>query len=386
LAFIGYNPGGQLLEIESIRGLLDQVLTVSVREQASDVYIKSGRSPILRIEGQLVPIECAALTAPMTEHLAWTIMPGHQKEKFETGTQDANFIYVLEKVGRFRVNAYRQRGTISMVMRRVQEDILQFEQLNLPKVLAELAMKKRGLVLVTGPTGSGKSTTLASMIRYRKEHASGHIVTVEDPIEYLHSDAETCIVSQRELGQDCLSFKEALESAVRQAPDVLLVGEMRDVESVKASVYFAETGHLVLSTLHANNAVQTIERVLQFFPEDMQSAVLAQMSMNIRAIVAQRLIPGLDGKRVCSCEIIINNARMAELMRAGHLVQMKREMDQFIPEGMQSFDTSLLELYRAGRISAEEAMRNSDNSNDMRLKLKAVPSSLSSLGNMSDDY
>jgi twitching motility protein PilU len=372
-----------MMEIESLRGLLDQVLTVSVREQASDVYIKSGKAPILRIEGHLVPIECAALTPAMIEHLASTIMPGHQKEKFDSGIDDANFIYILEKVGRFRVNAYRQRGSVAMVMRRVQEDILEFSQLMLPPVLAELCMKKRGLVLCTGPTGSGKSTTLASMIRYRKEHASGHILTIEDPIEYLHQDAETCIVSQRELGHDTLTFKEALESAVRQAPDVLLIGEMRDVDSVKAAVYFAETGHLVLSTLHANNATQTVERILQFFPEDMHSAVLAQLAMNVRGIIAQRLIPGLDGKRVCACEIMLGNARMAELTRAGSLVQMKRELDQFLPEGMQSFDYALLELYRTGRISAEEAMRNSDNANDMRLKLKSVPVGLAGLG--SDD-
>jgi twitching motility protein PilU len=369
-----------MMEIESLRGLLDQVLTVSVREQASDVYIKSGKAPILRIEGHLVPIECAALTPGMIEHLAGTIMPGHQKDKFDSGIDDANFIYILEKVGRFRVNAYRQRGSVAMVMRRVQEDILEFSQLMLPPVLAELSMKKRGLVLCTGPTGSGKSTTLASMIRYRKEHATGHILTIEDPIEYLHSDAETCIVSQRELGHDTQSFKEALESAVRQAPDVLLIGEMRDVDSVKAAVYFAETGHLVISTLHANNATQTVERILQFFAEDMHSAVLAQLAMNVRGIIAQRLIPGLDGKRVCACEILLGNARMAELMRGGSLVQMKRELDQFLPEGMQSFDHALLDLYRAGRISAEEAMRNSDNANDMRLKLKSVPVGLAGLG------
>ena len=369
-----------MMEIESIRGLLDQVLTVSVREQASDVYIKAGKAPILRIEGHLVPIECAALTPGMIEHLASTIMPSHQKEKFDSGIDDANFIYILDKVGRFRVNAYRQRGSVAMVMRRVQDEILEFSQLMLPPVLAELSMKKRGLVLCTGPTGSGKSTTLASMIRYRKEHATGHIVTIEDPIEYLHSDADTCIVSQRELGHDTHSFKEALESAVRQAPDVLLIGEMRDVDSVKAAVYFAETGHLVISTLHANNATQTVERILQFFPEDMHSAVLAQLAMNVRGIIAQRLIPGLDGKRVCACEILLGNARMAELTRGGALVQMKRELDQFLPEGMQSFDHALLDLYRAGRISAEEAMRNSDNANDMRLKLKSVPVGLAGLG------
>ncbi len=365
-----------MLEIESIRGLLDQVLTVMYREQASDVYIKAGKAPILRIEGQLAPVECAALTAAMTEHLAYTIMPNHQRERFESGIDDANFIYVLDRVGRFRVNAYRQRGTIALVMRRVQEEILEVEQLGLPLVLGELAMKKRGLVLLTGPTGSGKSTTLASMIRYRKENAMGHILTIEDPIEYLHTDTETCIVSQRELGHDTKTFAEALESAVRQAPDVLLIGEMRDVESVKASVYFAETGHLVLSTLHANNAVQTIERVLQFFPEDMHQGILAQLSLNVRGIVAQRLIRGHDGHRLAACEVLIGNARMGELVRAGSLVQIKRELDQFLPEGMQSFDTALLELYRAGKISADEAMRNSDNANDMRLKLKSLPVNL----------
>jgi len=369
-----------MLEIESLRGLLDQVLTVSVREEASDVYIKANKMPMLRIEGQLVPIETTPLTGAMTEHLAYTIMPQHQKEKFESGIDDANFIYNLEKVGRFRVNAYRQKGSVAMVMRRVQEEIMLFEELNLPQILAQLSMQKRGLVLVTGPTGSGKSTTLASMVRFRKEHATGHIVTVEDPIEYLHTDEETCIVSQREIGQDTRNFKDALESAVRQAPDVLLIGEMRDVDSVNAAVYFAETGHLVLSTLHANNATQTVERVLQFFPEDMQSAVLAQLAMNIRGIIAQRLIPGVDGRRVVATEVLIGNARMAELMRAGQLVQMKRELDQFIPEGMMSFDHSLMELYRAGRITAEEAMRNSDNANDMRLKLKSMPVTITGQG------
>jgi twitching motility protein PilU len=360
-----------MIEIESIRGLLDQVLTVSVREKASDVYIKSGKTPMLRIEGSLIPIECAALTPEMIEHLAMTIMPAHQREKYED-FHDANFIYHIENVSRFRVNAYRQQGSCAMVLRRVEDEILEFDTLGLPKVLGQLAMQKRGLVLCTGPTGSGKSTTLASMIKYRKDRSTGHIVTLEDPVEYLHTDQETCIVSQREIGQDVQTFKEGLESALRQAPDVLLVGEMRDVESVKSAVYFAETGHLVLSTLHANNAYQTIERVLQFFPEDMQTATLAQISLNLRGIVAQRLIPGVDGKRVAAVEILIGNVRMSELIRAGSLTQMKRELDQFHPEGMQSFDYSLIDLYRSGKITSEEALRNSDNANDLKLKLKSV--------------
>ncbi len=368
------------LEIESLHGLLDQVLTVSEREQASDVYIKAGKTPMLRIEGVVVPIETEPLTPMMTEHMALTIMPQHQKEKFEIEGNDANFVYFLEKVGRFRVNAYRQQGTVAMVLRRVQESILSFEDLGLPEVLKNLAMQKRGLVLVTGPTGSGKSTTLASMIKYRKEHAPGHIVTIEDPVEYVHHDEEACIVSQREVGTDTASFTQALESALRQAPDVLLVGEMRDPESVKSAVYFAETGHLVLSTLHANNASQTVERVLQFFPEEMQAPILQQLSLNIRGIIAQRLVPALDGHRVPAVEIMVGNARMAELLRDGQLRQMKRELDAFHPEGMQSFDLSLLELFKAGRISAEDAMRYSDNANDMRLKLKQLPTTITGSG------
>lgn len=357
--------------MESIQTLLDQILTVMVREQASDLYIKAGKAPILRIDGQMVPVDCVPLTAALTEQLALSLMPTHQLSRFQGTRKDANFIYNLEGIGRFRVNAYRQRGHISMVMRRVQEEILEFEQLGLPTVLAELALKKRGLVLVTGPTGSGKSTTLASMIRYRKERVPGHIITIEDPIEYLHEDTETCLVSQRELGDDTDSFEEALESAVRQAPDVLLIGEMRDPESVRASVYFAETGHLVLSTLHANNAIQTIERVLQFFPEELHPGILAQLAGNVRAIVAQRLIPGVDGKRVAATEVIVGNARVAELMRAQSLNQLKRELDQFHPEGMHSFDHSLERLYREGRITAEAAVRNSDHPDDMRKRLRA---------------
>lgn len=358
------------MEVENLRQLLDQVLTVSVREKASDVYIKANSVPFLRIQGNMHAVECQPLIPQMTEHLAFTIMPVRQREGFESDHPEANFVYALEGVGRFRVNAYKQKGTVAMVLRRVEDEILEFQQLGLPEVLKTLAMQKRGLVLMTGPTGSGKSTTLASMIRYRKENAPGHIVTIEDPIEYLHEDEATCIVSQREVGSDTMCFKDALESALRQAPDVLLIGEMRDVSSVEAAVYFAETGHLVLSTLHANNAVQTIERVLQFFPDEMHNPVLQQLSMNIRGIVAQRLIPGVDGKRVAAVEVMLGNARMTELLREGSLTTIKRELDSFHPEGMQSFDHCLLELFKEGKITAEEAVRNSDNANDMRLKLR----------------
>ena len=313
----------------------------------------------------------------MTEHLAFSIMPVYLRDPFEHGHPEANFVYPLEGVGRFRVNAYRQKDSVAMVLRRVEDEILDIEQLGLPPVLQQLVMQKRGLVLVTGPTGSGKSTTLASMIKYRKQHAPGHIVTIEDPIEYVHTDESDCIISQREIGSDTMSFKDALESALRQAPDVLLVGEMRDVSSVEAAVYFAETGHLVLSTLHANNAVQTIERVLQFFPDEMHNPVLAQLSLNVMGIVAQRLIPSTNGKRVAAVEIMCKNARMSECIRTGALTTIKRELDSFHPEGMQSFDYNLLELYKAGKITAEEAMRNSDNTNDMKLKLRHLVKEMS---------
>ncbi len=358
------------MEVENLRQLLDQVLAASVHERASDIYIKANSVPFLRIQGNMYPVECDPLIPQMTEHLAFSIMPVHLRDRFEADHPEANFVYALPGVGRFRVNAYKQKDTVAMVLRRVEDEILKFEQLGLPDVLKTLAMQKRGLVLMTGPTGSGKSTTLASMIRYRKENAPGHIVTIEDPIEYLHEDEATCIVSQREVGTDTMCFKDALESALRQAPDVLLIGEMRDVSSVEAAVYFAETGHLVLSTLHANNAVQTIERVLQFFPDEMHNPVLQQLSLNIRGIVAQRLIPAVDGKRVAAVEVMLGNARMTELLREGALTTIKRELDSFHPEGMQSFDHSLLELYKAGKITAEDAMRNSDNANDMRLKLR----------------
>ncbi len=360
------------MESTSVRELLDKVLEASYREKASDVYIKANNPPFLRISGKMYPIECEPLTPQMTETLAMSIIPYHLRDSFEGDKPEANFVYPLAGVGRFRVNAYRQKDTIAMVLRRVEDEILNIEDLGLPLVLRDLVMQKRGLVLVTGPTGSGKSTTLASMIRYRKEHSTGHIVTIEDPIEYMHDDAPDCLVSQREVGTDTMSFKDALESALRQAPDVLLIGEMRDTASVEAAVYFAETGHLVLSTLHANNAVQTIERVLQFFPDEMHNPVLQQLSVNVRGIVAQRLIPSTDNKRVAAVEIMLGNARMQECVREGHLTTIKRELDSFHPEGMQSFDYHLLELVKAGRILPEEAIRNSDNMNDMRLKLRQL--------------
>lgn len=358
------------MEFENLRALLDKVLALSYQQKASDVYIKAELPPYLRISGTMYPVKCEPLTPQMTEYLAFAIMPAHLREKFENGYPEANFVYPLKHIGRFRVNAYRQKDSIAMVMRRVEEEVLDLEALGLPPVLNKIVMERRGLVLVTGPTGSGKSTTLAAMIKYRKKNASGHIVTIEDPIEYMHEDERDCLISQREIGSDTMCYRDALESALRQAPDVLLIGEMRDVASVESAVYFAETGHLVLSTLHANNAVQTIERMLQFFPDDMHSPMLQQLSLNIKAVIAERLIPAVGGGRVPALEIMINNARIQECLRENALVTIKRELDSFHSDGMQSFDYHLLELFKKGRISAEDALRNSDNMNDLKLKMR----------------
>ncbi|MCD4783622.1 MAG: PilT/PilU family type 4a pilus ATPase [Candidatus Eremiobacteraeota bacterium] len=370
---------------EYLASLLEQVLKLMVENDASDVYIKAKSPPNLRIEGQLVPVDIDPLTPEQTEILALQMMPPRIRNDFLEKKPEANLVYEKEGVGRFRVNIYKERGWHGIVMRRVKEDIPTVDDLGLPQVLKRLVMEKRGLVLVTGPTGSGKSTTLAAMIHHRNLNSTGHILTVEDPIEFVHKDIK-CIVSQREVGSDTFSFQDAMENAVRQAPDVMLVGEMRDAMSVKTAVYFAETGHLVLSTLHSNNATQTVERVLQFFPSEMHEQILKQLSLNLKGIVSQRLIPGVTGARVAALEILINNARISDLIAKGSLKQMKKELDIFHPEGMQSFDHSLMELYKTQQITVQECIKNSDNSHDMKLKIKTMPVYIRSSGEEDERY
>jgi twitching motility protein PilU len=365
--------------------LLDQVLRLAVDNDASDVYIKGKTPPNLRIEGVLVPVEIDPLTPEQTEQLAMQIMPERIRKLFLEGKPEANLVYEKEGIGRFRVNIYKERGWHAIVMRRVKDEIPTVDGLNLPQVLKKLVLEKRGLVLVTGPTGSGKSTTLAAMLGHRNENTSGHILTVEDPIEFIHHDKK-CIVSQREVGSDTLSFQDAMENALRQAPDVMLVGEMRDAQSVKTAIYFAETGHLVLSTLHSNNATQTVERVLQYFPSELHDQLLKQLSLNLRGIVSQRLLPGVTGARVAAIEILINNARISDLIAKGELKQLKKELDLFHPEGMQSFDHSFLELYKSQQITVQECIKNSDNPHDMKLKIKTMPVYIRSSGEEDERY
>lgn len=365
--------------------LLDQVLKLAVENDASDVYIKAKASPTLRIEGQLVPVDIDPLGAEQVEEIAMSIMPDRIEREFKEVKPEANLVYEKEGIGRFRVNIYKERGWHALVMRRVKDEIPTVEELGLPQVLKKLVMEKRGLILVTGPTGSGKSTTLAAMIFHRNQNTTGHILTVEDPIEFVHKDIK-CIVSQREVGNDTMSFQDAMENALRQAPDVMLVGEMRDAQSVKTAVYFAETGHLVLSTLHSNNATQTVERCLQFFPSEMHDQLLKQLALNLRGIVSQRLIPSVTGARVAAMEILINNARISDLIQKGELKQLKKELDLFHPEGMQSFDHSLLELYKSQQIAVQECIKNSDNPHDMKLKIKTMPVYIRSSGAEDERY
>jgi len=353
----------------------NRLLSTMVQVNASDLYLKAESPPTLRIEGQLSPIESPPLTPEDTKTMAYAIMPEEEQRLFPK-TWEANFVYTPDHLGRFRINVYLQRDSVAMVIRRIRDDILEFEQLGLPPVTKEISLYRRGMVLVTGSTGSGKSTTLATMIRYRNQHpsANGHILTVEDPIEFLHHDIN-CIISQREVGSDTRSFKMALTNAMRQAPDVLLVGEMRDVDSVKTGVYFAETGHLVLSTLHSTNASQTIERLLQFFPLTEKDQILQHIALNLRAVICQRLIPRKDEPgRALALEILIVNARMRDLLSKSAFDQMQKELDFFHTEGMTSFDNSLIELFQQGKITIEDCIRNSDNPRDMKLKLKKIGS------------
>jgi len=349
---------------------IDQLLEKMRETNASDLYIKAGCPPMYKIEGNTLPAKMDALTPEDTEKLAYSIMSDEQKKEFEK-EHELNFAYHLPGV-RFRVNVYRQRESVGIVFRQIKLQIATLSDLNLPPVFAEIALTPRGLVLVTGATGSGKSTTLAALIDYRNENRTGHIITIEDPIEFIHIDKKG-IVSQREVGIDTHSFSNALKNALRQAPEVILIGEMRDTETVSSAIYYAETGHLVLSTLHSTNANQTMERVINFFPEEMHPQIFLALSLNLKAVISQRLIPGIDKKRVAAIEIMLVTPRIKELIRRGQIGgELKSAIEGSRNEGCQSFDQAIFELYQQGRITQENALRYADSPNDMRLKMKGL--------------
>ena len=335
---------------------------------ASDLYLTVARPSMYRIEGTIKPIGDHHYRPQELEDLAQSIMNERQRQDF-AATMEMNMAMALPNVSRFRVNIYRQRGSVGLVIRRVKAVVDSLAELGLPPILGDIAMTKRGLVLVVGATGSGKSTTLATMVDHRNSIESGHIITIEDPIEFVHRHKKS-IVTQREIGFDTLSYQAALKNTLRQAPDVILIGEIRDTETMEAAITFAETGHLCLSTLHSNNANQAIERIMNFFPPARHVQIYLQLSLNLRAIVSQRLIPSLDGRRVAALEILMDTPRIKDLIKKGEVDTIKEGMEQGVQEGCQTFDDALFMLYKERRISFDQAMINADSENNLRLRIK----------------
>jgi twitching motility protein PilU len=350
-------------------GYIHDLLRRMVESGASDLFITSGAPPSVKLNGLVTALTTQSLSNTHCDLLTRSIMNDKQTAEFEA-RHEINFAIALPGVARFRVNAFTQRGSVGMVLRLIRADIPSFEELQLPGILRELAMTKRGLVIFVGATSSGKSTSLASMVDYRNENSQGHIVTIEDPIEFVHRHKK-CLVTQREVGVDTESYEVALKNTLRQAPDVILIGEIRDRETMNHAIAFAETGHLCLSTLHANNTNQALDRIINFFPEERRAQLLMDLSLNLKAVVSQRLCRAENGKgRVPAVEVLINTPLMADLIFQGKVHDMKDLMKRSRESGMQTFDQALFDLYEAGKISLEEALRNADSVNDLRLAIK----------------
>jgi twitching motility protein PilU len=351
---------------------LDEILGAAVATNASDVYLIEGTPPILKVDGVAAPIEgTAPLSRPDLQKLLILLVPEPARKAFEA-TGEANLSYVHQTHGRFRLNCYRALGASGVVLRRVKTEIPSFEALELPPLLGTLALERQGLVLVVGATGAGKSTTVAAMIHHRNANAPGHIVTIEDPVEYIH-ERQQAVISQREVGIDTESYLVALQNALRQAPDVIFVGELRDRETVAIALHSAETGHLVLSTLHATNATQAIERLLNFFTPDVRESILMQLSLMIRAIIAQRLVPRADGKgRVAAMEIMLNTPRIQALIRRGELETIRQAIEEGANEGLQTMDQSLLKLFQQKKVTQDAALQFADSPNNLRLRMKGI--------------
>jgi len=341
-------------------------LRTMVEKDASDLYLSSGAPVSAKIDGTLQPLENGNLTPEQIRNVAWSVMTEEQISEFEH-KPEMNLAISEEGIGRFRVNIFRQRGSISMVIRNIKTDIPNWKLLGLPGVLTDVIMEKRGLVLFVGATGSGKSTSLASLIDHRNSNSAGHIITIEDPVEFVHSHKKS-IVNQREVGVDTDSYEDALKNTLRQAPDVILIGEIRDQETMEHAIAFAETGHLAISTLHANNANQALDRIINFFPEDRRNQLLLDLSMNLRAFVSQRLIKTVDGKRAAAVEILLGTPLVQDMIRRGDVHEIKEVMEKSENLGMQTFDNALYKLYQAGKIDLEEAAKNADSPNNLRVR------------------
>lgn len=346
-----------------------RLLEHMVQIHASDLYLTANSPPVFRVEGTGHKGK-TMLDSEQVARLADAFMSEREREEFRR-TLEMNLVITLEQAGRFRVNVFKQRGDTAVVVRHIAAQIKPLDELRHPEVLKHIALSRRGLVLLVGGTGSGKSTTLAAMIDHRNANETGHIITIEDPIEFVHVH-KRCVVSQREVGFDTHTYQNALKSALRQAPDVILIGEIRDEHTMEAAVAFAETGHLCMSTLHANNANQAIERILGFFTQARHHEILLQLSLNLRAIVSQRLIPSTDGRRAAVLEILLDTPRIKDLIKRGETDALKDAMEQSVIEGCQTFDSALAALFAVNRISAEEALRAADSPNNLRLRLERI--------------
>jgi twitching motility protein PilU len=357
------------MERDQALKFMHDLLRLMVQKNGSDLFITAGFPPAIKLDGRITPQSNQTLSPQHTIELARAIMNDKQAAEFE-GTKECNFAISPAGIGRFRANAYMQQGRVGLVLRTIPQTIPNFEQLGMPSVLRDIAMAKRGLVIFVGGTGTGKTTSLAAMVDFRNEHSYGHIITVEDPVEFVHQH-KNCIVSQREIGIDTESWEAALKNTLRQAPDVILMGEIRDRETMDYAIAFAETGHLCLATLHANSANQAIDRIINFFPEDRRPQLLMDLSLNLRALISQRLLPMKDRKgRVPAVEVLLNSPLIADLIFKGEVPGLKDVMRRSRELGMQTFDQSLFDLYEDERITYEDALRNADSVNDLRLQIK----------------
>ena len=347
---------------------IQEYFKAMVQTEASDLYLTVNRPPMYRIQGKIKPDGDHLFKPDEVRAIAMAIMNEKQQREFAE-TMEMNMAMSLPGISRFRVNIYQQRGSVGLVVRRIKAEVSSLDELGLPEILKDIVMTKRGLVLVVGATGSGKSTSLAAMIDHRNANEAGHIITIEDPIEFVHRHKQS-IVTQREVGFDTHSFQSALKNTLRQAPDVILIGEIRDTETMEAAITFAETGHLCLGTLHSNNSNQAIERIMNFFPLERHAQIYLQLSLNLRAIVSQRLVPSVDGKRTPALEVLIDTPRIKDLIKKGDVDTLKEGMEQGVQEGSQTFDQALFALYKEGKIRLEQALINADSANNLRLKIK----------------
>jgi len=357
------------MERDQATKFMYDLLKLMLSKKGSDLFITAGFPPAFKIDSKMTPVSNQALTPVHTQDLCRAIMNDKQAAEFEA-KKECNFAISPTGIGRFRVNAFVQQGSMGMVLRVITSNIPKFEDLRVPPVLKDVAMTKRGLVIMVGGTGSGKSTTLAAMIGYRNENSFGHIITIEDPIEYVHPH-KNCVVTQREVGVDTDTWEAALKNTLRQAPDVILIGEIRERETMEHAIAFSETGHLCMATLHANSANQALDRIINFFPEERRSQLLMDLSLNMRALISQRLIPLRDSKgRAAAVEVMLNSPLISDLIFKGEVHEIKEIMKKSRELGMQTFDQALFDLYEEGRISYEDALRNADSVNDLRLMIK----------------